>query len=73
VGLAAGGVVAMSGDYYGEVVNLAARLLALAEPSTVVVDEAVRGRVAEGFAFAPVAPTAVKGFDVAPQAYRVTR
>jgi adenylate cyclase len=46
VGLSAGSVVSAGGDFYGDVVNIAARLLAAAEPSTVVADEAVRGRVA---------------------------
>ena len=44
VALAYGTVVASNGDYYGDVVNLAARLVAAAEPGTAVATtEAVEG------------------------------
>src|SRR5204862_3657138 len=43
VGMAHGAVVALHGDYYGPTVNLAARLVAVAPPSTVVVSEAMTG------------------------------
>jgi adenylate cyclase len=41
VGLAAGEVVSVFGDIYGPVVNLAARLVDAAEPSTVLVSESI--------------------------------
>ena len=45
VGLACGPVVGLYGDYYGETVNLAARLVRAATPSTLVVSESVRERM----------------------------
>ena len=52
-GVASGPVLARQGDYYGPVVNLAARLAALAEPGQVIVDSVVaqavdRDRAAAG-------------------------
>jgi adenylate cyclase len=44
-GLAAGEVVARDGDYYGPVVNLAARVAKLAEPGSALVTDEVRERV----------------------------
>jgi adenylate cyclase len=44
IGLAVGSVVALQGDYYGATVNVAARLVALAEPSMVAVDEELHSR-----------------------------
>jgi adenylate cyclase len=63
VGLAQGPAVALHGDYYGEVVNLAARLVKRAEPSQVVVSESVRSAAADSFAFEVVQSKALKGFD----------
>ena len=44
VGLAAGEVLNRDGDYYGSVVNLAARLVDLAEPGEVLLSDAAAGR-----------------------------
>jgi adenylate cyclase len=65
VGLAVGPVVGLHGDYYGEVVNLAARLVKLATPSTVVTSAALSDSpsCAGRFAFEPQPVVAVKGFD----------
>ena len=41
IGLAHGEVVALRGDFYGPTVNLAARLVAVAPPSTVLVSQSV--------------------------------
>ncbi len=46
IGLAAGTVLAREGDLYGTVVNLAARLEALAEPGQVLLDPATAGQLA---------------------------
>jgi class 3 adenylate cyclase len=62
VGLAHGTVVALYGDYYGETVNLAARLVAAAEPSTVAVSDSVRRLAGDAFTFAALPARSLKGF-----------
>src|SRR4029077_4943486 len=61
VGLAGGEVLHRAGDYYGSVVNLAARLVNLAEPGEVLISGAAAAAAPsdEGRAQAPVE---VKGF-----------
>jgi len=73
VGLAAGPTVALHGDYYGEVVNLAARLVKAAEPSQVMVSESLRAAVGERFALDRVAALSLKGFDAPVAAFRLRR
>lgn len=51
IGMAHGTVVNLYGDFYGETVNLAARLVKRADPSKVLVSEAVRNRAGSGLAF----------------------
>ncbi|GIU89838.1 MAG: hypothetical protein KatS3mg010_0937 [Acidimicrobiia bacterium] len=64
VGLAAGQVVARRGDFYGLPVALAARLQALASPSTVLVDAEVAARVGEqGWPIGPARSTELAGFS----------
>lgn len=62
-GLATGTTLAMEGDVYGETVNRASRLAALARPNTVVADEAtavaVQGQ--PGFVVRRLGPRPVKG------------
>ena len=70
VGLAHGAVVGVHGDYYGAPVNLAARLVRAAEPSTVVVSETVREGVSD-FAFASVDLGPLKGFPADTAAFRL--
>src|SRR5437667_9633658 len=72
VGLAAGSVVALQGDYYGETVNVAARLVAVARPSTVAVDEEVRRGAGRRFDFQRLPAQPLKGLPEAP-AYRAKR
>jgi adenylate cyclase len=63
-GVAAGEVVVRGGDYYGPVVNLAARLAEIAIPSEVLVTDVVAGRAAGGgFAFELAGRRLLKGFD----------
>jgi adenylate cyclase len=62
VGLARGPVVQVYGDYYGETVNLAARLVNEAPPGTLLVSEAVRDRAGASFTFEPRGPLRLKGF-----------
>jgi adenylate cyclase len=61
VGLAAGQVTSLAGDHHGEVVNLAARLGAVAPAGGVLVDDEVRARAART-AFAPAYSTELRGF-----------
>lgn len=72
VALAQGDVVAMHGDYFGEVVNLAARLLAVAAPSTVVVAESMAAvAAAAGFEVERLPASSLKGIPDPSVAYRV--
>jgi len=73
VGLAAGPAVALHGDYYGEVVNLAARLVAAAEPSQVLVSESLRQRVGGDFEFERISEMPLKGFGDPVAAFRLLR
>ena len=47
VGLAIGPVLVQDGDYYGPVVNLASRLVGVADPGTVLVSEEFRTALAD--------------------------
>jgi adenylate cyclase len=73
-GIATGEVVARAGDYSGAVVNLAARALSVAEPSTLLVDHATRAAI-DGdarFVIGAEREHVLKGFD-APVALAVVR
>jgi adenylate cyclase len=70
VGLATGEMVSVFGDLYGPDVNLAARLVAAAEPETVVVSR----RTADGapsFVFEALPSRPLKGFPAAITPYRL--
>ena len=71
IGLAFGDVVAMHGDYYGPTVNLAARLVAVAQPSTVVVSTSMPPAAAGAFEFAPIDTGPLRGFADVTTAYEV--
>jgi class 3 adenylate cyclase len=71
IALAWGTVVAAQGDYYGEVVNLAARLVAVADPGTVVVTEEVARAGGDGTSVELLPARTVKGFDEPVTAYRL--
>jgi adenylate cyclase len=62
VGLAWGSVLTLYGDYFGAEVNLAARLVALANPGTVVVSEPVSTNAGAEWVFEQLPPQALKGF-----------
>jgi adenylate cyclase len=70
VGLATGEMASVFGDLYGPDVNLAARLVGAAEPSTALVSEQVR-TVAGDFRFAALPALTLKGFAEPTTAYRV--
>jgi class 3 adenylate cyclase len=71
IGLAAGPAVSLHGDYYGEVVNLAARLVEAAEASQIMVSDSLRHAVADRFAFEHAPELALKGFELPVPAYRL--
>jgi adenylate cyclase len=66
VGLAAGPVISHQGDYFGEVVNLAARLVKAAEPG-----EVLSSQLADGAERIDLPP--LKGFDEPVPVYRLAR
>ena len=55
----------------GETPNLAARLQALAEPDSIVIDEATRRQVGDLFELADLGPPALKGFAVSQPVWQV--
>jgi adenylate cyclase len=75
VSLAAGTVVTLQGDVYGPVVNLAARLLAGAEPGTLVVGDPLDAVAAtiDGVAITPLPAQELKGFDEPQPVWAVRR
>ena len=62
-GVTVGTALALDGDYFGPIVNLAARLVALAEPGTVLVSDAVAERVQGTRVSIPLGPQQIRGFD----------
>lgn len=74
-GLAFGDVLARHGDYFGPVVNVAARLVGIGPPGEILVDDALRGAVedGDGFSFEPVGEQTLKGFEKPVAAFRLTR
>ncbi|MCU1430801.1 MAG: adenylate/guanylate cyclase, partial [Actinomycetia bacterium] len=64
-GVAAGDVLVRYGDCFGPVVNLAARLVAQAEPSTVVAPAALAHEIdtTGRFVASPIGSTPLRGFD----------
>lgn len=71
IGLAAGPVVSHQGDYYGDFVNLAARLVKAAEPGTILVSESVAERVSGQLGTEPIETEPLKGYDGTARAYRL--
>ncbi len=62
VGLACGSVLAMEGDYYGPVVNLASRIVKIAIPGTVLVSDDVHTQLSDDdeLAWKPLRPRTLK-------------
>jgi len=73
VGVASGAVVARDGDYSGAVVNLAARAVKLASPSSVLVDGSTRAALDESFVCTDAGRSELKGFADAVSLFRVSR
>lgn len=62
VGLHAGPVLYQAGDYYGQTVNVSARIADYARPAEVLVSQAVADACTEnGIAFADIGPVELKG------------
>jgi adenylate cyclase len=55
-------VLALDGDYFGPVVNLAARLVAIAEPGVVLVSDAVIERLGGRRVSESLGPQPIRGF-----------
>ena len=72
VGADYGSVLSLYGDYFGDVVNRAARLVALANPGTVVVSErAAQGLDEKFFGLEQLPEQALKGFQAPAVSYRL--
>lgn len=73
IGLAAGEVVTRGGDLYGPVVNLAARLVALATPGSIVADAQVVMQLPTGGAIRiePLGPRELAGFEIPVDVFEV--
>jgi class 3 adenylate cyclase len=69
-GLGYGESLAINGDYFGNVVNLAARLVAAARPGQILASQAVRDELPEWKATVQE-PLMLKGFDAAVTAYEL--
>ena len=76
VGLAFGDVMVRQGDFYGPTVNLAARLVASAEPGTAITDRVLYERLMRvrlGYTFAPVGRLTLAGFAETVEAFQLLR
>jgi class 3 adenylate cyclase len=71
-GLGFGEILTLSGDYFGNAVNMAARLVAAAAPGQVLITEDVYKRIPEWPVLAQE-PLHLKGFDAAVVAYELGR
>jgi adenylate cyclase len=71
VGADCGPVLSLYGDYFGEVVNRAARLVALANPGTVVVSDSVERQLPSGFRGERLPEQALKGFHAPAVTFRL--
>jgi adenylate cyclase len=65
-GIAAGEVLLQGGDYFGQPVNLASRIVNRAPAGAVLVDERVANAAPDGFALERLPETALKGIGVVP-------
>ncbi len=70
-GIAFGDVLAQDGDYFGPPVNLAARLVAAAEPGQVLGDAAVVAQLGPDFHAVAGEPRQLRGIDLAVTPYEV--
>jgi adenylate cyclase len=73
VGVHAGPVVFQNGDYFGRVVNVAARIVDAAAPGEVLVSDDVVALSSDGVGFEQVGPVALKGLAEPMPLFRATR
>jgi class 3 adenylate cyclase len=76
VGLAVGDVIVRQGDFYGPTVNLAARLVAAAEPGTALTSVDLHDRLARvraGYGFVPAGRFQLSGFDEPVEVFQLLR
>ena len=77
VGVAFGDVVVRHGDFYGPTVNLAARLVAAADPGTVLADAVAArrasARCARPYSFVPAGRLTLSGFEAPVEAFQLLR
>ena len=71
IGLAAGPVVAHHGDYYGDVVNLAARLAKVAAPGEVLISKAVADYLPGDIECEAAEMPPLKGYDEGVEVFRL--
>jgi adenylate cyclase len=71
-GLASGEILTREGDYFGPVVNLAARAVKLAEPDGVLVSPEVSAASAR-YRFSSVGEQQLRGFDEPVELFRLER
>ncbi len=72
-GLARGGAVTQTGDYYGPPVNLAHRVTAIAKPGSVLADGATKHAAPDAFEYSYAGERRLKGLDSRLKLYRVRR
>lgn len=71
IGLAAGQVVTVGGDFYGTVVNTASRIQRLSEPDTIVVTQAVVDGAHATMRFEPLGAHRLRGISQAVDLFRL--
>jgi class 3 adenylate cyclase len=72
-GVCAGTALALDGDYFGPVVNLAARLVGLADPGEVLVSDSVVEWLGDRRDTEVLGPQAIRGFDEPVAVARILR
>ena len=75
IGMHTGDVVQAEGDFFGSVVNKAARIAAIADPGAILVSEETRAMAGGGaaFEFGPPQPVRLQGIEGTPSVSRLLR
>jgi adenylate cyclase len=71
IGLAAGPIVSHHGDYYGDVVNLAARLVKVAQPGEILISESLASELSGRTGLERVSAVQLKGYEADVVGYRL--